>query len=170
MMKLRMVPVIGLSIAALAAAAPAEAPLPTAVQFNRDVRPIMANTCFKCHGPDLKANKADLRLDLPDNARMARKDKTGRVSTPIVPGKPEASEVWRRVSSADATQAMPPPDSLHLLSARDKAVIRLWIEQGAVYEPHWAYIAPRKAEPPPGINAANPVDRFVLKELGERGI
>jgi len=169
-MTLRIWPVLGLFTAALAGAAPAQAPLPAAVQFNRDVRPIMANTCFKCHGPDLKANKADLRLDLPENARMARKDKTGRVSTPIVPGKPEASEVWRRVSSADATQAMPPPDSLHLLSARDKEVIRRWIEQGAVYEPHWAYIAPRKAEPPAGIAAANPVDRFVLRELRERGI
>jgi hypothetical protein len=141
------------------------------VQFNRDVRPIMANTCFKCHGPDLKANKADLRLDLPENARLPRRDKMGRVSTPIVPGNPGASEVWRRLSSPDAAQVMPPPDSLHLLSARDKEVIRRWIEQGAVYEPHWAYIAPVKAAPPAaGAWARNPIDQFVVHELGEHGI
>jgi len=137
LIKVSIVPLVGL-LAALARADPAEAALPTSVQFNRDVRPIMANTCFKCHGPDLKANKADLRMDLPDNARMARTDKTGRTSTPIVPGKPGASEAWRRISSGDPTQVMPPPDSLHLLSARDKEIMRRWIEQGAVYEPHWA--------------------------------
>ena len=171
MIRLGLVPALGLFTAALACAGPAEAALPTAVQFNRDVRPIMANTCFKCHGPDLKANKADLRLDLPENARMPRKDRTGRTFTPIVPGNPGASEVWRRVSSPDPTQAMPPPDSLHLLSARDKAVIRRWIEQGAVYEPHWAYLAPRKAEPPRvGLQAQNPIDAFVLRELQEHGL
>jgi hypothetical protein len=171
LIKLGIAPVLGLLTAALASAGAAEPALPAAVQFNRDVRPIMANTCFKCHGPDLKANKADLRLDLPENARMARRDKTGRVSTPIVPGNPGASEVWRRVSSADASQVMPPADSLHLLSARDKEVIRRWIEQGAVYEPHWAYIAPAKAAPPAaGTWARNPIDAFVLRELSEHGI
>jgi hypothetical protein len=171
LIKLCIVPVIGLFTAALAGADPVEPALPASVQFNRDVRPIMANTCFKCHGPDLKANKANLRLDLPENARMARTDKTGRTSTPIVPGNLGASEAWRRVSSADPTQAMPPPDSLHLLSARDKEIIRRWIEQGAVYEPHWAYAAPKKAEPPATKTPArNPVDRFVLRELEERGI
>jgi hypothetical protein len=145
--------------------------LPSVVHFNRDVRPIMANTCFKCHGPDLRANKADLRLDLPEKARQMRTDKTGRAYFPIVPGKPEASEVWRRVGSADPGQAMPPPDSLHLLSARDKEVIRRWIEQGAVYEPHWAYIPPKRpALPPAGPQARNEIDQFILKELGERGI
>src|SRR5450432_4672846 len=101
--------VLGLATTAAASASAAEAALPSVVQFNRDVRPIMANTCFKCHGPDLKANKADLRLDLSENARMPRKDKTGRTLTPIVPGKPESSEVWRRVSSQDPGQTMPPP-------------------------------------------------------------
>jgi hypothetical protein len=165
------VAVIGLFTAALANAGPAEAALPLSVQFNRDVRPIMANTCFKCHGPDLKANKADLRLDLPENATMARRDKTGRTYTPIVPGNPGASEVWRRVSSPDPTQAMPPAESLHLLSARDKSILRRWIEQGAVYEPHWAYIAPKKAEPPAvGMRPQNPIDAFVLRELQEQNI
>jgi hypothetical protein len=163
-------------VLALAASGPADVlasdpALPASVQFNRDMRPIMANTCFKCHGPDMKANKADLRLDLPDKAKAARKDKTGRTFTPIVPGKPEASEVWRRISSADALQVMPPPDSLHLLSEHDKQVMKRWIEQGAVYEEHWAYIAPKKAAlPAAGAGARNEIDHFILKELAERGI
>jgi len=171
MIKSGIASVLGLAVTALASASTTEAALPAVVQFNRDVRPIMANTCFKCHGQDLKANKADLRLDLPENARLARKDKAGRTSTPIVPGNPDASEAWRRISSTDQTQVMPPPDSLHLLSPRDKAIMRRWIEQGAVYEPHWAYIPPKKAEPPgAGVPAPNPIDRFVLGELEERGI
>jgi hypothetical protein len=163
--------VFGMAAFPLAEAATAEAPVPAVVQFNRDVRPVMVNTCFKCHGPDIKANKADLRLDLADNAKRERTDKAGRKSTPVVPGNPGASDVWRRVSSQDPAVAMPPPDSLHLLSARDKEVIRRWIEQGATYEPHWAYIPPRRAEPPRvGAPQANPIDAFILKELRERGI
>ncbi len=161
---------LGVVSSSIAAGAQAEAGIPAKVQFNRDVRPIMANTCFKCHGPDVKANRADLRLDLPDNARMARKDKAGRVSTPIVPGNSEASEVWRRISSADPAVAMPPPDSLHLLSTRDREVIRRWIAQGARYEPHWAYIVPSKSDPPRVNGSANPIDAFILKELEDRGI
>jgi hypothetical protein len=171
MFKSGMVQVIGLVGCALTTPSRAEAPLPAVVQFNRDVRPVMANTCFKCHGPDPKANKADLRLDLPENARSARKDKTGRTYTPIVPGDPGVSEVWRRISSADQTQAMPPPESLHLLTARDREIIRRWIAQGAVYEPHWAYLAPKKSVPPSvGAPAGNPIDHFILKELEGRGL
>jgi hypothetical protein len=158
--------------AAAAAAAPADAPIPEHVQFNRDVRPIMVNTCFKCHGPDLKANKADLRLDLPKEATTPRKNAAGLVITPIVPGRPEASEIWRRITSADPTQVMPPPDSLHLLDARDKEILRRWIAQGAVYQPHWAYLPPQKAEPPAVAGAADlgPIDRFVRAELALRGL
>ena len=171
MFRLSIVLVIGMVTPSFASSLSAEPAVPGVVQFNRDVRPIMANTCFKCHGPDIKANKADLRLDLPENARLARKDKQGRMSTPIVAGHPESSEVWRRVSSEDPTLAMPPPDSLHLLSPRDKEVIRLWIAQGAKYEPHWAYIAPVEAEPPKVLGPQNnPIDAFILKELQERGI
>jgi hypothetical protein len=162
---------IGMIASPFAGASPTDAALPAVVQFNRDVRPIMVNTCFKCHGPDLKANKADLRLDLPDKARAPRTDKTGRTFTPIVAGKPESSEIWRRISSGDPGQAMPPPDSLHLLSERDKAVVRRWIEQGAVYEPHWAYALPRKAAlPADDSRARNEIDRFILAELALRGI
>jgi len=162
---------LALAASGPAGAAVSEPDIPANIQFNRDVRPIMANTCFKCHGPDLKANKADLRLDLPDKAREPRKDKTGRVYTPIVPGKPAESEVWRRIDSGDPGQVMPPPDSLHLLSEHDKRIFKRWIEQGAVYEQHWAYILPKKAPlPPTDSGARNEIDRFILKELAERGI
>ena len=156
---------------ALAGGSPADLSVPAAVQFNRDVRPIMANTCFKCHGPDPKANKANLRLDLPDDAARERTDKSGRKYTPIVPGRPDGSEVWRRISSKDPAVAMPPPDSLHLLSERDRMILKLWIAQGAKYEPHWAYIPPRKLAPPDSAgHPANPIDAFIRKELAERGV
>lgn len=163
--------VIGMVTPSFGSEAPAEAPVPAVIRFNRDVRPVMANTCFKCHGPDIKANKADLRLDLPEDAVRPRTDKQGRVSTPIVPGRPELSEVWRRVSSTDAAVAMPPPDSLHLLSARDKEIVRRWISQGAKYEPHWAYIPPVRPEAPKVRGPLNnPIDAFILRELEDRGI
>jgi hypothetical protein len=167
---------LGIALSALLAgglpgATTNDVPLPATVRFNRDVRPVMANTCFKCHGPDRRANKAGLRLDLPDDATRERHDKTGRTYRPIVPGHPEQSEVWRRISSADPGQAMPPPDSLHLLDARDKAIIRRWIEQGAAYEPHWAYLAPKKAELPATRHAASsPIDRFLLRDLEARNL
>ncbi|HVU17810.1 MAG TPA: PSD1 and planctomycete cytochrome C domain-containing protein [Candidatus Didemnitutus sp.] len=145
--------------------------VPAEVRFNRDVRPVMANTCFKCHGPDKGANKANLRLDLPADAVRERHDKSGRVYRPIVPGHPEQSEIWRRITAADPGQVMPPPDSLHLLADHDKAVIKRWIEEGATYEPHWAYIPPKKADIPVTRHvAANPIDHFLLRELEEKNI
>jgi hypothetical protein len=159
-------------LAALAAGSLSAAEgVPADVRFNRDVRPVMANTCFKCHGPDKRANKAGLRLDLPDDAVRERHDKAGRAYRPIVPGHPEQSEIWRRITAADPGQVMPPPDSLHLLDDRDKAVVRRWIEQGAIYEPHWAYIPPKKAALPATRHAAtNPIDHFLLRELEARNI
>ena len=142
--------------------------LPATVEFNRDIRPIMSNTCFKCHGPDVKNNKSALRLDLAELAVAPFKNAKGRVITPIVPGKPEQSEVWRRVSSNDRGEMMPPPDSLHQLTPRDKALLKRWIEQGANYQPHWAYIAPVKT-PPPGRNG-HPIDRFIGAELEARDL
>jgi hypothetical protein len=158
-------------LAALAGAATVERRIPAVIKFNRDVMPIVGNTCFKCHGPDPKANKANLRLDLPSNAYAMRTDKTGRKYAPIVPGHPELSEVWRRVSSADGGVVMPPRDTLHQLSARDKEILRRWIEQGAVYEKHWAYMPPKKDEPPAvASGTSNPIDRFIQKELAENGL
>src|SRR4051812_39897923 len=136
-------------LAATCAAAPAGGPaLPQVIEFNRHIRPIMSNTCFKCHGPDVKNNKSDLRLDLPDVAYAPHKNAKGRVSIPLVPGKPEKSEVWRRLSTTDKGEMMPPVESLHQLSDRDRALFKRWIEQGAKYQSHWAYVAPVKAALP----------------------
>src|SRR5688572_13523901 len=144
-------------------------PLPKVVEFNRHIRPIMSNTCFKCHGPDVKSNKSKLRLDIAELAFAPYKNSKGRVSTPIVPGKPEQSEVWRRISTDDQGEIMPPADSLHHLTATDKALFKRWIEQGAKYQPHWAYLAPTKAPLPPG-SEAHPIDRFIRAELTARNL
>src|SRR5688572_4803383 len=102
-------------------------PMPAVVEFNRHIRPIMSNTCFKCHGPDVKNNKSTMRLDIAELAYAPHKNAKGRVSTPIVPGKPDKSEVWRRISSTDKGEMMPPVDSLHQLTERDKALFKRWI-------------------------------------------
>ena len=103
-----------LALAGVSAAA--VKPLPAVVEFNRDIRPIMSNTCFKCHGADVAGNKGDLRLDRPESAYASITDKSGRTRTPIIPGDPENSEVWRRLISKEASEGMPPPDTLHQLS------------------------------------------------------
>jgi hypothetical protein len=139
--------------------------LPDEVLFNRDIRPIMSNTCFKCHGSDVKANEADLRLDLPAQAYLKRTTESGREITPLVPGHPEQSEAWRRISTDDEVDVMPPIDNLHQLTERNKAIFKRWIEQGAAYQSHWAYITPVKATLPTVKNAAavrNEVDPFIL--------
>jgi hypothetical protein len=157
------------SAAALLPAAQSSGTLPEVIEFNRHIRPIMSNTCFKCHGPDVKSNKSNLRLDIADLALAPHKNSKGRVTTPIVPGKPEQSEVWRRISTNDQGEIMPPADSLHQLSAADKLLFKRWIEQGAKYQPHWAYLAPTKAPLPPGSDA-HPIDRFIRAELSARNL
>src|SRR5690348_10832601 len=106
-----------------------------AIRFNRDIRPIMSDTCFRCHGPDARARMAGLRLDIRDEA--LKKTRSG--VTPIVPGSPDQSAVIQRVFAADRARIMP-PQSLHKdLTAAQKEAIRRWIAEGAVYEKHWSY-------------------------------
>ncbi len=145
-----------LGLAATTAAA--ESPVPARIEFNRDVRPILSDNCFYCHGPDASHRKAKLRLDLREVAveRGA-----------ITPGKPGESELVALIRSADPEEIMPPPDSHKKLSARDKAVLERWIEQGAEYQLHWAYEPPRKAAMPAG---ANGVDVLVGRRLAEIGL
>jgi hypothetical protein len=142
------------------------------VDYNRDVRPILSNACFKCHGPDVTGNPSGLRLDIPEFALAPHRSKTGRVTTALVPGKPDASEVWRRLISKDATTVMPPPDALHQVNERERAVIRRWIEQGAHYQPHWAYAVPLKRVMPtlPDGRSPHPIDFFVQAELKAKGL
>jgi hypothetical protein len=105
------------------------------VRFNRDIRPILSDRCFYCHGPDERNRKAGLRLDTFEGAT---KDRGGYRA--IAPGKPDESELLRRVSTHDAAEVMPPPASKkEPLTAAEVGLLRRWIEQGAAYEGHWAF-------------------------------
>ena len=130
--------------------------------FNRDIRPILSKTCFSCHGPDAAAVKGGLRLDLREHALQG-----GESGNPaIFPGKPEESEMVRRISSKDPDDIMPPPEAHMDLSPIDAEKLVRWIREGAEYEGHWAFQTPVKA-PVPDIAAvgANPIDRFIADRL-----
>src|SRR5262245_50171373 len=143
--------------------------LPDRPRYDRDIRPILSDHCFTCHGPDANKRRKDLRLDVRESATGDRAD--GPV---IVPGKPEAGHLWGRVTSKDPDEVMPPPDSgKRALSADEKELIRRWIAAGAEYEPHWAFVAPTRPAPPAVKDAAwarNDIDRFVLARLEAQGI
>src|SRR5689334_12839516 len=122
------------------AVAPAATAAP--VDYTRDVRPILSQHCFKCHGPDDNARKAGLRLDRRPGDMG--KPKSGEAT--IVPGQPDASELVRRIESDDDTEVMPPPATKKPLSAGQKAVLRQWIADGAGYKDHWSWIPPKQGE------------------------
>src|SRR6202790_3779348 len=104
------------------------------VRFNRDIRPIMSDTCFKCHGPDQRARMAGLRLDIRDEA--LRTTKSG--VTPIVPGQPDQSAIIQRIFAQNPAQIMPPQFAHKELTAAQKETIRRWVAEGATYEKHWS--------------------------------
>jgi Protein of unknown function (DUF1553)/Protein of unknown function (DUF1549)/Planctomycete cytochrome C len=146
-----------------AGAASAGSP-PRPVGYNRDIRPLLADNCFACHGPDKNNRKAKLRLD--DRAvALAR--------GAIVPGQPEKSELVSRIFSEDPEERMPPPRSHKTLKKEEKVLLQRWIAEGAVYEPYWAYVAPRRP-PVPQMqdrrHVRTPIDAFVLEKLGRRKI
>ncbi|MCC6785721.1 MAG: DUF1549 domain-containing protein [Planctomycetes bacterium] len=153
----------------LLAASPALAQSSQApIDFNRDVRPILADRCFACHGFDAKARKAELRLDTLDGQRAERE---GRV--PVRPGDPDGSELIARIESHDPERVMPPPDSQRVLSDAERAVLRRWIAEGAAFAEHWAFLPPRRPELPAVADAAWPrqdLDRFVLARLEASGL
>ncbi len=134
------------------------------VKFNRDIRPILSETCFHCHGPDGNARKAKLRLDLRDEA--LKPAKSGEI--PIVPGKPEESEIIRRLFATHEDEVMPPPETHKTIPPGQKDLIKRWVAQGAPYETHWAFTPPERA-PLPALRQAswprNPVDHFILARL-----
>ncbi|HZW10491.1 MAG TPA: PSD1 and planctomycete cytochrome C domain-containing protein [Phycisphaerales bacterium] len=140
------------------------------VRYGRDVRPVLANSCFVCHGPDRQTREADLRLDSFAEATAPREG--GRPA--IVPGDPEASELWRRVTSDDPDYRMPPRESnKRALSEQELAAIRAWIEDGARYEEHWAFVAPQRPAIPATSDASwgrNEIDRFILARLEREGL
>ncbi len=143
--------------------------LPLRVEYNRDIRPILSNNCWKCHGPDDKTRRAGLRFDVRDDAVRLTK----RGTAAIVPGKPDQSELVKRVLSADPEHRMPPPDSNKSLSEREKLLLRKWIEQGAEYQPHWSFIPvnrPAAPQMPAGSWPRGGVDQFILARLQAEGL
>lgn len=144
--------------------------IPDVVDFNFHVRPILSDRCFKCHGPDANQRKADLRLDTEAGLYQALKDNPD--AHVIVNGSPEDSELYRRLIAEDTAQVMPPPYSNLTLTDFEIKVIRKWIDQGAKYEKHWAFMTPEKQEPP-AIESdwiSNDIDRFTLAKMEERDL
>ena len=150
----------------------AQTPAPAPVDFNRDVRPILSGACFQCHGPDEGSRKGKFRLDLREETLKA--GKSGHAA--IVPSQPDASELVKRVASADPGEVMPPPDAKDQLTAEQKDVLRRWVAEGAPYAAHWAFATPQRPQLPSLPDAAaagwvrNPVDAFVLSRLQSEGL
>ncbi len=146
--------------------------LPETISYNFDIRPILSDKCFKCHGPDGNTIEAGLRLDLPDSAYAPLRETKGAFA--IVPGKPDESELLRRISSQDPDYQMPTPEShLGSLTPYQVELFRKWIQQGAKYEKHWAFVLPEKAPLPvfktkEGLN--NEIDYFIRARLKEKGL
>jgi mono/diheme cytochrome c family protein len=139
-----------------------------AVEFNRDIRPILSNNCFVCHGPDNNLRKADLRLD---QDKGLYDDRDG--SRIIAPGKPMESELFQRITSTEKAKRMPPAKANKELTKEQIELIRVWIQQGGKYQKHWSLIAPVKTDAPPAKNSAwvqNPIDAFILARLEKEGL
>ena len=155
------------------------------VSFNREVRSILSEACYRCHGPDRHARQAELRLDTREGALA---DLGGHAA--IVPGKSAASELIKRITSTDPEQRMPPPSAEHQLTAEQIKLLTRWIDEGAEYQAHWSFLPPTAAEPPPLDKSlfdkltpqpearaamaeawnANAIDRFVAAKLKEEGL
>ena len=157
----RFLPLTFCALALLARGSRADMPVPDKIDFNRDVRPILSENCFACHGFDANQRKADMRLDTKDGIAAA------------VKGSKTQDNLAKRIASADPDEMMPPPESGKSLTARDKAVLTKWVEQGAEYKGHWSYLKPARPQVPeagrPGF-VRNPIDKFVLAKLKEHNL
>ena len=148
-----------------------ELPLPEVVDYNFDIKPILSDNCYTCHGPDANKRKAGLRLDIEEMAFAELKENPGKHA--IVSGKPNQSVLIGRITTTDETQIMPPKDSKLALSAYEKRLIKKWIQQGAKFEKHWAFIPPQKTDPPKtNVTdwAQNEIDAFILKKLEDKNL
>ncbi|MGB2429522.1 MAG: DUF1549 domain-containing protein, partial [Akkermansiaceae bacterium] len=147
-------------------------PLPETVTFNSHIQPVISEKCYHCHGPDSSTRepkKLPLRIDREEFAFEPREN--GKPV--IIKGKPAESYLVELINSDDPEIKMPPPEAHHTLTKRDIALIEKWIEQGAVYEEHWAFIPPEKPAEPETTNkewATNPIDRFVLAKMEAEGL
>jgi hypothetical protein len=136
------------------------------VRFNRDVRPIMSGTCFRCHGPDESSRMGGMRLDRREEAIQARRN-----GTPIVPGRPEESLIVQRIFETNPARQMPPVSVHKNLTPAQKETIRRWIAEGAPYEGHWAYQQiQRPAVPAVSAPSRNPIDAFIQSRLKSEGL
>jgi hypothetical protein len=151
------------AVVAVLALGGAAAPAADKPEFNRDIRPILAENCFACHGPDKNARKAKLRLDLGEEA----------MKLAIVPGKPDDSPLVQRIFAEEPSERMPPPASHKKLTAAQKETLKRWIAGGAEYQPHWSLILPKRLQLPAVKHVAwvrNPIDNFILAELEKHGL
>ncbi len=155
----RLLPISILASAALHAA------IPEKIGFNQHVRPILSDNCFACHGTDAKHREAKLRLDQPESALADREGIRA-----VVPGKPDQSELWLRITNKDEDEVMPPPKSHKKLKDEERAILKKWIEQGAPYQKHWAFEQPVKSEPPKTPGARNGIDGFIAGGLAREGL
>ncbi len=142
------------------------------ISYNFQVRPILSDKCYACHGPDANKREAGLRLDLQEEAYKALEDDPEAHA--IVPGKPDFSELYIRVSSSDTAIRMPPASSnVPPLTKEEIAILKKWIQEGAKYEPHWAFVPPQKSPVPKVKNKTwpkNDIDFFVLSKMEEHGL
>ena len=149
--------------------AAANAVEPSALEFSRNVQPILSKHCFVCHGPDESSRQAGLRLDL----RLAATAELESGAVAILPGQPEASELLRRVTAEDADTRMPPAAHGPTLSPSDVKTLADWIAAGAAYEDHWSFRRLHRVEPPAVEDEAwvrNSIDRFILARLESEGL
>ncbi|MCX6217512.1 PSD1 and planctomycete cytochrome C domain-containing protein [Spirosoma sp.] len=145
--------------------------IPETISYNFDIRPILSDKCLACHGPDANKREAGLRLDMAESAYAALKEHPSAHA--LVPGKPELSEVFRRISSTDTSIMMPPPSSNLKLTAREIKLIEKWIQQGGAYEKHWSFVAPKKPTVPTvklGEWPRNEIDYFILQKQEQQGV
>ncbi|MCE6991321.1 PSD1 and planctomycete cytochrome C domain-containing protein [Dyadobacter sp. CY323] len=149
----------------------AEEKLPEQVSYNFDIRPILSDKCLACHGPDANKREAGLRLDDPQSAFKALQENPKAHA--LIAGKPELSQVYLRITTEDTALKMPPPASNLKLSQREVDLIEKWIKQGAKYEKHWAFVAPKKPAVPEVDREdwpKNEIDHFVLEKQEQKGL
>ena len=143
--------------------------IPGSVRFNRDIRPILSDKCFQCHGTDASQRKARLRLDSRNGATTP----AASGSPAIVPGNLDESELYRRITTEDADEHMPPTKTGKALSAAEVQKFKTWIEEGARFEGHWAFIPPVRPDLPTVKHTdwvRNPIDAFILAKLEREGL
>lgn len=138
------------------------------ISYNFHIRPILSDKCFACHGPDANKREADLRLDTEEGAFAALKESPGKFA--LVSGKPLESQVYHRIISTDPAELMPPPESNLSLTSEEIELIKRWIEQGAKYEPHWAFMKVDKPNVPKSDWGSGEIDAFVYAKIRSKGL